>query len=371
MKPRLIVIGPLPPPYHGVTVSTSLVLSNSELRERFDVDHVDTSDHRSGANVGEWDVRNAQLALRALWRLLVRLRGRRGIVYLPLSQGTPGFLRDSAFIHASAAANWKVAVHLRGGEFDEFYDQRHRALRRWIQLTLARVDALAVMGESLRSIFTGLVADDRIAVIPNGTPDPSLDGAIRDPKLVLFLSNLRERKGVAQAVEAARIVLRDEPEARFLFVGEWESTELSRRLGQVPGERERISFAKAVSERERDKLFGSASVFLFPPVGPEGHPRVVLEALAAGLPVVTTNRGAIAETVVDGESGFVLDDPVPKQLAQRLLLLLRDEDLRARMSAAARRRYLEHFTQTHADQQLAGWLTRTAFTRTARHSLSG
>jgi glycosyltransferase involved in cell wall biosynthesis len=358
MKPRLIVIGPLPPPYHGVTVSTSLVLSNRELRERFNVDHVDTSDHRSGANVGTWDVRNAQLALRALGRLLVRLRGERGIVYLPLSQGTPGFLRDSVFIQASAAASWKVAVHLRGGEFDEFYDRKHRALRRWIELTLARVDALAVMGESLRSIFTGLVPDDRIAVVPNGTPEPSLDGAIRDPKLVLFLSNMRERKGVAQAVEAARIVLHDEPEARFLFVGEWESAELSRRLGQVSGEREQIRFEKAVSERERDKLFGSASVFLFPPVGPEGHPRVVLEALAAGLPVVTTNRGAIAETVVDGESGFVLGQPSPNELAARLLQLLRDPVLRDRMSQAARRRYVERFTQAHADQALADWLER-------------
>jgi glycosyltransferase involved in cell wall biosynthesis len=338
------------------------VLSNRDLRERFDVDHVDTSDHRSGANVGKWDVRNAQLALRALGRLLVRLRGGRGIVYLPLSQGTPGFLRDSAFIHASAAASWKVAVHLRGGEFDEFYDQKHRAFRRWIEFTLARVDALAVMGESLRSIFTGLVPDDRIAVVPNGTPEPSLDGAVRDPKLVLFLSNLRQRKGVAEAFEAALIVLRHEPSARFLFVGEWESDELSRRLRETWRDRKQMEFVAGVSERERDRLLGSASVLLFPPVEPEGHPRVVLEALAAGLPVVTTNRGAISETVVHGESGFVLDDPVPEHLAERLLLLLQDTELRERMSAAARARYVERFTQEAADRRLAEWLTQVAET---------
>jgi glycosyltransferase involved in cell wall biosynthesis len=360
MKPRLIVIGPLPPPYHGVTVSTSLVLSNQDLRERFDVDHVDTSDPRSGANVGKWDVRNTQLALRALGGLLIRLRGRRGIVYLPLSQGTPGFLRDSVFIHASAAAGWKVAVHLRGGEFDEFYDRKHGALRRWIELTLARVDALAVMGDSLRSIFTGLVPDDRIAVVPNGTPEPSLDGAIRDPKLVLFLSNLRQRKGVAEALEAALLVLRHEPSARFLFVGEWESDELSRRLRETWRDRKQVDFVAGVSERERDRLLGSASVLLFPPVEPEGHPRVVLEALAAGLPVVTTNRGAIAETVVHGESGFVLDDPVPEHLAERVLLLLQDTELRERMSAAARARYVERFTQEAADKRLAHWLSDVA-----------
>jgi glycosyltransferase involved in cell wall biosynthesis len=104
----------------------------------------------------------------------------------------------------------------------------------------------------------------------------------------------------------------------------------------------------------------SSSLFLFPPVEPEGHPRVVVEAISAGLPVVTTNRGAIAETVVDGVSGFVLDDPVPEQLAERLILLLEDEELRRRMSAAARARYLEHFTQERADHRLAEWLGKVA-----------
>ena len=44
---RLIVVGPLPPPVHGVTISTTLVLANTALSERFEVEHLDTSDHRS------------------------------------------------------------------------------------------------------------------------------------------------------------------------------------------------------------------------------------------------------------------------------------------------------------------------------------
>jgi glycosyltransferase involved in cell wall biosynthesis len=87
---------------------------------------------------------------------------------------------------------------------------------------------------------------------------------------------------------------------------------------------------------------------------------VVLEALAAGLPVVTTDRGAIADTVTDGESGFVLPEPAPTELASRLLQLLRDHVLRDRMSQAARRQYLKRFTQDHADQALVDWLEQVA-----------
>ena len=64
---RLVVLGPLPPPSHGVSVSTSLVLANERLRERFDVEHLDTTDRRSGANIGTWDVQNVILGVRARW----------------------------------------------------------------------------------------------------------------------------------------------------------------------------------------------------------------------------------------------------------------------------------------------------------------
>jgi glycosyltransferase involved in cell wall biosynthesis len=182
----------------------------------------------------------------------------------------------------------------------------------------------------------------------------------RDGRTVLFYSNLRRRKGVEEALEAARLVLEREPTARFLFVGNSSEPLVERRLQERAFGMSGVQFLPAVYGLERDRLLASASILLFPPTEPEGHPRVVLEGLAAGLPVVTTDRGAIAETVPDGVCGFVLDEPVPAQLAERLLLLLRDPELRARMSAAARARYLAHFTQDHADRRLSDWLQQVA-----------
>src|SRR4051812_10936461 len=97
-KAQLLVIGPLPPPTHGVTISTSLVLANPLLQDRFRLQHLDTSDHRPGRALGRWDVRSATIALRSLAALNGRLRGERGVVYLPLSQSVPAFVRDALFI---------------------------------------------------------------------------------------------------------------------------------------------------------------------------------------------------------------------------------------------------------------------------------
>ena len=223
MKRRLIVIGPVPPPYHGVTVSTSLVLGSDRLGQRFDVEHLDTSDHRPGTQIGTWNPQNVALALKSVARLLGRLQGERGLVYLPVSQSAPGFLRDSLFIHLAHVRRWKIAAHLRGSEFHTFHRSSPPYFRRWIEITLRRVTSMAVMGASLRPVFESLVPAERVAVVPNGTPEPRMNGVTRDPNLVLFLSNLWRRKGVEEALEAALLVVRDRPSARVLFVGKSES----------------------------------------------------------------------------------------------------------------------------------------------------
>lgn len=354
---RLIVVGPVPPPVHGVHVSTSLALHNALLLDRFVIEHVDTSDHRPISTMEKWDVTNVVLGVRHLRDLIKRLRGPSGVVYLPLSENLAAFLRDSLFIWAASSAHWKVAIHIRNSMFREFYSAQNALVRLWMRSTLRRVDSLAVLGESLRPIFDGLVPRTKLVVVRNGTPDVDPPNISRQEGRVVFLSNLLRRKGVVEAVEAALLVVRAEPVAEVIFAGEWEDSRLEETLRRrINGVGDRIRFLPPVYGAEKEELLASASVLLFPPSVGEGHPRIVLEAICRGIPLVTTNRATIAETVTDGESAFILEDPLPDQLADRVLTLIRDTDLRQRMGQAARLRYLERFTQAHADQELALWL---------------
>lgn len=357
-KPPLVVIGPVPPPVHGVTISTSLVLGNEHLREHFDVHHLDTSDRRASLqNIGRWDIVNVLLGLKNALQLALQLRGPSGVVYLPISQSAPAFLRDSLFIHVAALQGWRVALHLRGSEFDEFYDTAPPLLRRWIRCTFRCVTSVAVMGESLRHLFDALVRADRIAVVPNGTPDFPLDPDVREPHTVLCLGNLLERKGLYESLDAALRIVAGHPGARVVFAGQFRTAgEAAAARERVAAAAGRIEFLPPVAGFAKRAVLQRASLLLFPPVRPEGHPRVILEAMAAGMPVVTTDRGAIAETVLDGVTGYVLPDPDPAALADRVLAILHDDDLRRRMSEAARNRYLERYTQPLADELLARWL---------------
>ncbi|MBA2506077.1 MAG: glycosyltransferase family 4 protein [Thermoleophilaceae bacterium] len=252
---------------------------------------------------------------------------------------------------------WKVAGHLRGSEFRELYAHQNRLVRSLIKASLIRLSSVAVMGESLQWVFNGLVDPERITVVSNGTPDQGVAPFEEEEPMGLFISGLRARKGVIEAFDAALEVLEEEPTARFVFAGEAAEPalyeQLERRARRHP---ERMRLLDVVTGEERRRLFLAASYLVFPPVEPEGHPRVVIEGLGAGLPVIATDRGAIAESVMDGECGYVLADPDPTLLAERMLRLVRDVELRRRMALAARQRFEEHFTQEAADERLALWL---------------
>jgi glycosyltransferase involved in cell wall biosynthesis len=86
-----------------------------------------------------------------------------------------------------------------------------------------------------------------------------------------------------------------------------------------------------------------ADVLAFPSIWDEGFPIPPLEAMAAGVPVVGT-RPAIVETIEDGRSGILVDKNDSRSMADALLLLLRDDDLREKMGRAARRRILDRLT---------------------------
>jgi glycosyltransferase involved in cell wall biosynthesis len=360
MKTRLLVIGPLPPPHHGVSVSTELVLANAALRDRFTVEHLDTSDHRTLGNVGRWDARNIIEALAALTRLARQLKGEPGIVYLPISQGIPGLVRDTSFIRLASARGWKVAAHLRGSELGGVYRRQPRLVRAWLRDSFRRMDSLAVLGDSVRSILDGVIPEAKIAVVPNGTPDPGTSNGKRTDTGV-YLGNLYPRKGALEAMEAALMVTRRHPDARFVFAGEARDDLFARQLGAIAARADgRIVVRSPVLGDEKEALLSSASFLLFPPSRQEGHPRVVLEAMAAGLPVITTDRGTIAETVIDEASGYVLPTPVPGDLCDRMLRLYEDPKLRDVMGRAARDRYLERFTPEVTDRVLADWLERVA-----------
>ena len=93
------------------------------------------------------------------------------------------------------------------------------------------------------------------------------------------------------------------------------------------------------------QLYSDADLFAFVPQHQEGHPWAIIEAAAAGLPAIATDRGAIRESVLHGKSGFVLQPSDIEGMADGFMRLIKDKPLRNQMSEIARKHYENNFTE--------------------------
>jgi glycosyltransferase involved in cell wall biosynthesis len=212
-----------------------------------------------------------------------------------------------------------------------------------------------VLEDSLKRQFARFVPTDRIHVVPNGVHDHARSSQ-RPPVVptVLHLSTLWSYKGVFDVISAAELVVEVRPDARFILAGAWyseaERLDAIRRVGDS-GLSHSVTFPGPVVGTDKTSLLNEATVFVLPSRG-EGQPLVLLEALSAGLPVVTTPVGAISETISDGYEGFVVDVGDVDALASRICLLLGDAPLQRRMGRRARETWEARFTPERFVQKL-------------------
>ena len=353
-KPKVLIIGALPPPAIGPYLAMQRFVNSPALQDACEVIFLDTSDRRGPQSMGKFDLVNLWLGivqgLSCCWRLLTR---RPDVVYLGISQGTWGYLRDLTFIIPALLMKRALVIHLRGSEFRTFYDEMNGLLKSVTRSVFARAARVILLGNNLRHIFEGLVDPSRITVVPNGIDASQFykGPAVSDPKLrgkrVLFLASLKRRKGIFQLLEAWPKVLEKHPEAQLTVAGQWRS-EAEKGEGETilrkAGVADKVRFVGEVAGDEKSRIFSENDIFVFTPVEPEGLPWVILEAMSSSLPVITSDQGAIVEVVKDQETGFIIE-PTPEAVASAICQLLGSPEKAAGMGVAGRRRVEEQFSE--------------------------
>ena len=162
-----------------------------------------------------------------------------------------------------------------------------------------------------------------------------------EPGLILAVGRLEEKKGFTVLLEALALLTRRGVACRSIIAGEGRLRfQLEERVRTL-GLQERVEFAGEQSERQVERLLRRASVFAWPSVvarngDRDGLSNVLLEAMAARLPIVASRVGAVEELVRDGENGLLAEPGNAGDLADKLALLLADAGLRARLGAAGR-----------------------------------
>jgi len=331
----------------GPAVATQILL-NSSLKNHFQVLHLDTRINTSLTTMGKWSAGKIMKNIGNYVKLLrINLTRRPDLVLIPISQTTIGFLKDFAYILLCKLTGRKVLLQLRGSNFKNWLEQSSPVTGGLVKLSMKWSEGIIVLGNNLKYLFSDYFPDDRIFVIPNGgnfhfpAKQPG-----KGPVHFLFLSNLFDAKGIRDVVDATAILQRNGLAFHLDVAGSWldENTK-NYCLAQAEKNNLPITFYPSVSGDEKIKRFTEADVFIFTPRDPEGHPWVIVEAMAAGLPILATDQGAIKESVLEGENGLIVKVKDPADLAGKMEALARDSERIKSMGGKSLEYYKARFTE--------------------------
>src|SRR3989344_1716514 len=208
-------------------------------------------------------------------------------------------------------------------------------------------------GKILKSITT----PKRMDIIPMGVDLAQFSPRKRDPKLkrhhhaeqlLLSVGRLAEKKGLTYLMKAMPLVLKQYPKAKLLIIGDGPEKERLIKETKELGVDRSVAFIGKMPNKELPKYYASADIFIGPSIvtksgDTEGLGVVFLEALASGCAVIGSNVGGIPDIIKGGETGMLVPEQNPEALAKAIVLLLKDDALRAKTIAKGQKHIVAEY----------------------------
>lgn len=276
-------------------------------------------------------------------------RNRPDIVHIHSSFG-PSFYRKLPFIYMARRKKIRVINHIHGADFDSFYLNASSIKKGLIKKVYHKCQMLIALSDEWKKKLALIVPEEKIQVLENYCLIPKLTDDERAGQ-ILFLGEIGERKGSLDVPAILSKAFAKAGRAPMIMAGEGEIAKVKGLLIQEKVS-EAVSFPGWVRGDEKDRLLRKSGIFLFPSYN-EGMPMAVLEAMAYGLAIVTTNVGGIPKLIEDGISGYLCDPGDVEQMADRLSELLLNETKRKALGDEARQKAIQKYSmESHINKLL-------------------
>ncbi len=345
---RIALVGPLPPPAGGMANQTRQLAELLE-REGAAVTLVQTNAPYQPRFVAS--IRG----LRGLFRLvpyvlrLWRVTGQVDIVHVMANSGWSWHLCAAPAIWVARWRRVPAVVNYRGGEADVFLARSSAAVRR----TLRRAAALIVPSGFLKDVFErhGMSA----GIVPNIIDLERFHAAqatdLPTPRHLVVARNLEPIYDIPTALRAFALVRNALPDVRLTVAGSGPERSDLEVLSRDLGIERNVDFCGTRDRDEMAALYRSATVVLNPS-RVDNMPNSVLEAMASGVPVVSTNVGGVPFILRDDVTGLMVPAGNPQAMADAVLRLLDNPEVASRIAAAATRD-VQQYAWTHVRQRWA------------------
>ena len=417
---RILFIAPLPPPVHGSAMVSKYIKDSAKVQSVAQCDWVNLSTSRRMDEIGKGGamklLRFMGAYLKTLWLLLTH---RYDLCYLAITCHGIGFLKDAPFVWLCKMFGCRVLIHQHNKGMSNCIE---RWPYRWLIPYIYKRARVMLLSWHLYPDIAKVVKREQVVICANGiaaeqqvncdgslvnVASPRLNAAeqrlivtgslvnvaeqrLKDnqsqgddspatalrltsssaainrseaaslPVNLLFLSNLIPSKGVYVLLDACRILKDKGLDFQCNFVG-GETKEIDRARFEAEVQKRglegMVRYEGPKYGEEKEEYWRSSDVFV-QPTFEDCFPLTIVEAMQHGLPVVSTDEGAVPDMVADGVNGFVCERKDVSGLAGALERLITDAALRMRMGEVGRKRYEEEFTLERFEERFAECLRR-------------
>ena len=352
--PVVLLLGPHRAAVSGVSTHLNLLMDSS-LGEEFELVHFQVgSEGRDEGAIG----RLLRLIVSPFFLAATIVFRHVSIVHLNTSLNPRAYWRDLAYLLVAKALGAKVFYQVHGGALPRKFFAGHALLTSFLRSTLRLPDVVVVLAQSELAAYREFVPEQNVVALPNGI-DCRPYGAVgtlrsdpTHPLQAVYIGRIAREKGLYETLQGMRLAHELGVDARLIVAGAGPEEPRLRRYAQALGIAPRVCFIGPVFGNDKVKLLSGADLMVLPSYS-EGLPYALLEAMAAGVPVIATPVGAIADVVSDGIHGFLVPPRDGKAIAESLAIMAGDREKLAWMSRACRRRVRAAFSIDRLAQEIA------------------
>ncbi len=313
---KILMIGPFPGVIHGQSIANQTLYDG--LKDEYIVHKINTFKGEKLEN----KVDQGKFIFSKFFKIFIQLfkeikqifTGKYDVVYMTSGQSFLGFMRFAPYMLICILKNSPYYNHIHGGYFRKMYDTQGKFKKILLNYFIKKAAGMIVLGNSLRSIFEGIIPEDKIFVCENGVQDDvvateeeiaqKIERYKKDTKKrVLYLSNLMVEKGILDLLKASESF--SDEEIEFNLAGAIEPSIkniIEEYLEKYPN---KIKYHGIVRGEKKKKLLLDNYIFVLPTYySNEGQPISILEAYATGCAVITDESvGGIRDIFSDDING--------------------------------------------------------------------
>lgn len=325
MTRQIGLIGPLPPPYGGMANQAKQLHQLLQQEAGIEVHFVQTNKPYTNQLVAKMQ------GVRALWRLtayiieVFKLTAKVDVIHVLANSGWSWQLFAAPVIWVAYLRNTPVIINYRGGEAGTYFKKSIK----YVAPSMNKASAIVVPSGYLQQVFTefGFVTQ----VIPNiinlerfkKTQHKTVD--VKNPHLIIT-RNLEAIYGIETAINALAIVCQTIPNIKLSIAGSGPQKGELQTLVRHLGLENNIHFTGKLQPDAVAALYQEADIMLNPTTV-DNMPNSVLEAMASGVAIVTTNVGGIPYIVSDKKTALLVDVNNAEQMAAAIISLINDKQL--------------------------------------------